>query len=110
MGPGQRGAGGPSTQFFYPDAGGIYLTDEERESAGKATPTAVRGRKRDIPGEEAYVEIRGPATTGNRSSVPYQKVLPSYKKRAEEAVNRQQIPPEHQQRVRKYFESLQGGS
>ena len=52
------------------------------------------------------IEIKAPTTVGNRSSVPYTQVLPSYKKKAESAMNRQEIPKEHQKRVKAYFESL----
>jgi chemotaxis protein histidine kinase CheA len=103
-----KGAGGPGTQYYYPDAGGIHTNDEEEAGAGKTNATGIRGRKREIPGEEAYVEVKGPATLNKRSQVPYQKVLPSYKNRAEEAIGKKEIPKEHQERVRKYFESLGG--
>jgi hypothetical protein len=45
---------------------------------------------------------------GNRSSVPFRNVLPSYEKKAESALNRQQIPKQHQRRVKEYFDSLTG--
>lgn len=103
-----KGVGGPGTQYYYPDAGGIHTNDEEEAGAGKTEAKGIRGRKRDIPGEEAYVEVKGPASVNKRSQVPYQKVLPSYKNRAEEAIGKSEIPKEHQERVRKYFESLGG--
>ena len=46
---------------------------------------------------------------GDRTSVPYQKVLPKYKNAAEKAIDRQDIPKDQEKRVREYFESLSGG-
>ena len=46
---------------------------------------------------------------GDRTSVPYQKVLPKYREAAEKAIDRDNIPKEHEKRVREYFESLAGG-
>lgn len=93
---------------FYKNLGTVPQSEDEKDI--KATPDArmVTGQRRE-EGDEAYIEIKGPATVGNRSSTPYMKVLPKYKKRAEEALGKQKIPPEHQSRVKEYFKSLQGG-
>lgn len=72
-----------------------------------ANPLQVQGQRTE-QGEESYIEIKGPTGLGARSSLPYQKVLPQYKKQAEQALDRDQIPPEHRQRVRDYFDALQG--
>ncbi|MCC7229724.1 MAG: hypothetical protein IT203_04970, partial [Fimbriimonadaceae bacterium] len=56
-----------------------------------------------------YIEIKGPTTIGNRSGVKYTKVLPSYKRKAEQAIERKTIPKQHEKRVKEYFESLSGG-
>lgn len=88
------------------DSGRINKLDKPVEGAGKASPTRVMGQRKEGAGEEAYIEIKAPTNVGTRSSVPYQKVLPSYKKKAESALNRQQIPKEHEARVKKYFDSL----
>ncbi|HEY3266226.1 MAG TPA: hypothetical protein VGM37_04820 [Armatimonadota bacterium] len=57
-------------------------------------------------GAETYVETLGPSQPTGRSSVPYQKVLPAYEKSAESALQRGDIPPAEQKRVREYFDSL----
>jgi hypothetical protein len=36
-------------------------------------------------------------------------VLPSYQKKAEQALNKQNIPPAERKRVKRYFESLSSG-
>lgn len=78
---------------------------EQGKGSGKAiyAPTE-RDDKR--PGLEMTFEIKAPTFKGTRSSVPYQNVLPSYAKKAESALNQNEIPKEHQQRVKRYFESL----
>lgn len=58
------------------------------------------------PGLEMTYEIKAPTFKGTKSSIPYQNALPSYTKKAESALNQNQIPKEHQQRVKRYFESL----
>ncbi len=79
------------------------------ELAGKTNPTAVRGRRDEKRGDEVYTEIKAPTTTGNRTSVPYNKVLPRYQKTAESAIGTSKIPPKHRQRVKEYFDSLGQG-
>jgi chemotaxis protein histidine kinase CheA len=100
------GGPGPDDDQMLFDTGRVNKLDKEEKGAGKTTPTSVTGERREGTGEEAYIEIKAPTTVGNRSSVPYVKVLPSYKKKAESALDRQQIPKEHEKRVREYFNSL----
>jgi hypothetical protein len=100
------GAGGPSQDIWQGDSGMINKLDKEAESKGTTNSTMISGQKREGAGEETYIEIKAPTNVGTRSSVPYTKVLPSYKKKAESALNRQEIPKEHQKRVKEYFESL----
>ncbi len=88
------------------DSGKINKLDKPVEGGGKTAPSMVTGARREGTGEETYIEIKAPTMVGNRSSVPYVKVLPGYKKRAESALDRQQIPKEHQKRVKEYFDSL----
>lgn len=99
------GAGAPTKDMFY--AGTGYINKGKGEKGrGVTHETQVTGEARDMPGEDAYIELRGPTSTGMTTSIPYRKVLPTYRKKADEAIDRQQIPPEHQKRVKKYFESL----
>jgi hypothetical protein len=88
------------------DSGMINKLDKEAESKGTTQATMITGQKRETSGEETYIEIKAPTNVGTRSSVPYTKVLPSYRRKAESALNRQEIPKEHQKRVKEYFESL----
>jgi hypothetical protein len=85
----------------------VAHTKDAWTQKAKATPSMITGSQRPT-GEQAYVEIKAPSTVGNRSSVPYVRVLPSYRRKAESALNRQQIPKEHEKRVKEYFESLGG--
>lgn len=87
------------------DTGLVNKSEKGVAGKGKASPTMVMGQRQD-KGEETYIEIKAPAQLGKRSSVPYINVLPSYRKKAESALDRQQIPKEHQKRVKEYFEGL----
>lgn len=70
--------------------------------------TAVRGQNPLMPGPADYQEFHAPPTPGD-SSIPLSQVLPSYQKSAENAMNKQDIPPAERKRVKKYFDSLKGG-
>ena len=99
--------GGPQHGGVFSGTDKVAHTSDAWKETAKATPSMITGSHRPI-GEEAYVEIKAPSTVGNRSAVPYVKVLPSYRKKAESALNRQQIPKEHEKRVKEYFDSLGG--
>jgi chemotaxis protein histidine kinase CheA len=103
--PSSPGNGGRSRDLFFSNTEHINKLDKEAAGQGSTKSTVVSGERQDR-GDETYIEIKGPAKLGGRSAVPYQKVLPSYKKRAEEALRRQEIPKEHEKRVREYFEGL----
>lgn len=94
--------------FMANDTGKINKSENGKEGQGQTTITQIKGQ-RQKSGEESYVEIKGPTTVGNRSGVKYTKVLPSYKKKAEEAMNKKTIPKQHEKRVKEYFDSLAGG-
>ena len=94
--------------FMGVDTGKINKNEAGKEGQGKTTLTQIKGLRRK-EGDESYIEIKGPTAIGNRSGVKYTKVLPSYKKKAEEAINKKSIPKQHEKRVREYFESLTGG-
>ena len=94
--------------FMTVDTGRINKNESGKEGQGKTTLTQIKGDRQE-KGDESYIEIKGPTTIGNRSGVKYSKVLPSYKKKAEEAMNRKTIPKQHEKRVKEYFESLTGG-
>src|SRR5688572_27276620 len=100
-----NGKGGPGGGL---GPGQINKLDKEVDIKASSMPMAVRG-DRQAKGTETYIEIKGPTGLGSKSSTPYYKVLPKYKKQAEEAIDRQKIPKQHQKRVKKYFDSLAGG-
>jgi len=103
-----RGPGGPGympTKDEF-NIGKVNHLDTAAAGRGKTTPTVVDPLKGDGP--ESYIEIRGPASLGARSAIPYRSVLPSYQRKEEAALGGGQIPKKHQKRVRAYFDSLNG--
>jgi hypothetical protein len=88
------------------DIGKVNHTDKAVKSEGSTTASMITGAQRPGLGDEPYIEIKAPTTLGNRSAVPYVNVLPSYRKKAESALNRQEIPKAQEKRVKEYFESL----
>ena len=102
------GPGQPTEDIWMGDTGHIHKLDKAEKSRGTTTTDVISGDPRPSDGSTPYVEIRAPSMVGNRTSVPYRDVLPSYEKKAESALSRQQIPKEHQQRVKAYFDSLTG--
>jgi hypothetical protein len=100
------GTGAPGNAIMIHDIGKVNHSDKALPSEGKTYETQISGAVRPTAEQTPYVEIKAPATIGNRSSVPYTQVLPSYRRKAESALDRQQIPKEDENRVRAYFESL----
>ena len=92
----------------FADTGHVNRLDKPEEGKGKTFESGISGARRET-GEETFVEIKAPTTVGNRTSVPYRQVLPSYRKKAEEAMSRKEIPKDQEKRVRAYFESLTKG-
>lgn len=105
---GLKSGPGPGDDGLFMDTGHVNKLDKPAAGQGKTFETQISGARRET-GEETFVEIKAPTTIGNRSAVPYRSVLPSYEKRAEQALGRQEIPKEHEKRVRAYFESLTKG-
>ena len=107
LGLSSQANGAPSQDTWMGNTGFINKTDKPTASQGQ-TSTEFSPTQRDDTrgGTETYTEIKAPTAVGNRSSVPYIKVLPGYKQKAESAIRRSQIPKEHEKRVKKYFESL----
>ena len=102
------GKGGRSRDNSFANIGQVPMNEKEQNIKSSALPMSVTGDRRET-GPESYIEVKGPTGLGAKSSTPYTKVLPKYKKQAEQAVQRQQIPREHQKRVKEYFESLERG-
>ncbi len=105
--PGQGVPGGPGGEDrMLNDSGKVNTSGKNVEPGGEAKTSAVRGKPRPEGGPSRYVEIKSPSFVGKRSSVPYNEVLPRYQQRSDRAIERQQIPKKHQNRVRDYFNSI----
>jgi len=99
---------GDGNEQYFANIHQVPLSDKPTDIKAQAEAHAVTG-DRGEQGTETYIETRGPTGLGSKSKTPYFNVLPKYKKQAEKALERQQIPPDQQKRVRYYFESLQSG-
>jgi hypothetical protein len=106
--PGMYGHPGPGngTELYYANIHKIPLADKSTDIKAKAVPLGVTGDRQE-GGKETYIETKGPSGLGAKSSVPYFAVLPKYRREAEKALEREQIPPEEQKRVKDYFDSLE---
>lgn len=93
----------------YQGEGENNKRDEPMELKGKTTTTSVSGQRDEKRGTDSYAEIKAPTKVGSRTSVPYSKVLPGYRKAAEAAMNKNKVPTKHKKRVKDYFDSLSGG-
>ena len=105
----QEGAGPDNgSDVWMGNHGHLPMKKQGEDIKATAQPTMATGDRRG-EGPETYIEVRGPASLGARSSVPYMKALPQYRKRAEEAIARKKIPKSRQRQVKAYFDSLQRG-
>jgi hypothetical protein len=96
-----------SQQQVAPNAEGASLY-APRENPMDATPEQVRTGVR--PGGEAHATpTRGAPDRVDPSRVPYYEVIGDYSRAAEDALEREEVPPAYRGTVREYFESLQGG-
>jgi hypothetical protein len=100
---------GVSQDNFFANTGAVNKNESEQDIEAKSREHAVSGARDEKRGKETHIEIMGPTKAGDRTRTPYTALLPKYKKSAESAINRQQIPKSEQKRVREYFESLAGG-
>ncbi len=103
------GAGAPSRDTYFANAQHVHHSDKPEASQGKTNLTSVTGERDNQKPGETYLEIKGPTMIGTRSSVAYTGDVLSAKKKAEQAINRQKIPKEHEKRVKQYFDSLAKG-
>jgi hypothetical protein len=77
-------------------------------------PKRTAVNKRDVKsssaigkdGEATAVEIKGAPDQASPSSVPYYEVYSDYRKAAEKAMTREDVPPAYRKRVRDYYDSL----
>ncbi|MEA3401765.1 MAG: hypothetical protein U9R79_11045 [Armatimonadota bacterium] len=96
-----------SRQSIPPGTPGASLY-APREADVDASPEAVRSHVR--PGGEAYtspVPVRGAPDEVAPSRVPYYEVIGDYSRAAEDALEREEVPPAYRATVRQYFQSLQ---
>lgn len=93
----------------FADTGKVNKSDKEMETKGKTQSTSVRGQWKDDQGEQWSVTVKAPTQVGNRSTVPYQNVLPQYRHSVEKALSGGKIPKGQEKRVKEYFDSLAGG-
>lgn len=103
------GAGAPTSDNSYLGTDRVNQSDKPEKSQGKTSLQMIQGERDPSKKGESYIEFRGPATLNGRSSIQYTKDVVGAKQKAEKAIDRQKIPKEYQQRVKKYFESLSGG-
>jgi hypothetical protein len=103
------GPGAPSKDMFYSGTDMVHKSDKPEDSKGKTSLTQIKGQRDETKPGETYIEFKGPTMVGVRSSVAYTRDVLSYKKKAEQAIDRQKIPKEHEKRVKAYFDSLTRG-
>lgn len=98
-GSGQYGIGGPGNNRYKEVKGPV--TD-----SGKGYTTKSSGNV----GKEGMVfsagETKGAPDAAGPSSVPYYEVYSDYKKSAEKALTKEEVPPAYRKPVKDYFESL----
>ena len=82
--------------------------DKQPELKIPMKDTAISGQPPLVPGAGDYMDYEAPPTPGG-SSIPLTKALPTYQKKAEQALSQQNVPPAERKRVKRYFESLQSG-
>lgn len=82
--------------------------DKQPELKIPMKDTAVSGQPPLVPGAGDYMDYEAPPTPGG-SSIPLTQALPTYQKKAEQALSQQNVPPAERKRVKRYFESLQSG-
>jgi chemotaxis protein histidine kinase CheA len=95
---------------------GEYIGQPEMFNQGNKQPelkipmrdTAISGQPPLVPGAGDYMDYNAPPTPGD-SSIPLTQALPTYQKKAEQALSQQNVPPAERKRVKRYFESLQSG-
>lgn len=110
------GFGGGGTKQKHAWDKGEYFGQPELFNQGDKQPElkipmkdqAVSGQPPLVPGAGDYMDYEAPPTPGS-SSVPLTQVLPTYQKKAEQALSQQNVPPAERKRVKRYFESLQNG-
>ena len=102
---GSKGAGGPSDDKWVGAHGELNKSDKSSLLNVKFSDRVLTSQIGD-KGSQSYVDIIGPVSSGGKTSIPYQKVLPQYEKSAESVLKKSDIPPRLRTKVRDYFDSL----
>lgn len=71
-------------------------------------PQPLTGSLPLMPGPADSQDIFAPPTP-SASGIPLSRLLPTYTRRVEQALNRQEIPPAERKRIRRYFEAIRKG-
>jgi len=100
-----KGPGGPSNDRWVGAHGELNMEDKSALLNVKWEDRLIHSQIGE-KGPQSYVEVIAPPPAGERSAVPYQKVLPKYEKSAETVLKKSQIPPRLRGKVRDYFDSL----
>lgn len=102
---GGKGRGGVSNDKWVGAHGSLSIDDKSSllkvKFSDRVVTSQIGGK-----GPETYTEVVGPSAPGGKTGVPYQNVLPQYRKAAESALNKEDIPPRLRGKVRNYFNSL----
>ncbi|HRK20889.1 MAG TPA: hypothetical protein PLX06_03740 [Fimbriimonadaceae bacterium] len=106
--PGLPMPGGPMPGGAYNGSDRINKLSDPVKGEGKTKNARISGERNPNQGKETYVEVKGPASLGKPSQVPYLKVLPKYQQAAEEALRKQKVPKDQEKRVRDYFRAIGG--
>ncbi len=107
LGLGMGGPGpGPDNDTMLFDTKHVNKNEHGKEGKGKGLPLFAPTERGDGPGPETFVEIKGPATVGTRSAIPYANEIPQYREKAESAIRSNAIAKKHQKRVHDYFTGL----
>lgn len=100
-----KGPGGPSNDRWVGAHGNLSMDDKSALLHVKFEDRVIQSQIGE-KGPQSYLEVIGPSAVGDRSAIPYQKVLPRYEKSAETVLKKSDIPPRLRGKVRDYFDSL----
>lgn len=106
--PGLPMPGLPTPGGAYNGSDKINTLKDPVKGEGKTKNARVSGERNPNLGKETFVEVKGPASLGKPSQVPYLKLLPKYQQAAEEAMRKQKIAKDQEKRVRDYFRAIGG--
>ena len=103
------GRGGITNSQWVGQPENFNIGDEPVRLNLRTRPEALPGSQPLLPGPATTEEGIAPPTPSG-SGIPLSRLLPTYTKRAEQALSQQTIPPSERQRVRRYFDALRKGT